>query len=435
MRGRQPAKMLGMRSRMLRLVFVAFLQTAACGALFAAETYRLQTVRVIGSHRFKEEDLVAALGLKMGANVDIDALKQAGDRLMQTGALASLEYKYTPLSKGLAVEYTVTDGTDFLPCHYDNIVWMPPDELTKAVHDKVPLYSGEAPTSGELLDQIAQAISDVLNKIGVTTKVRYELHTKGMNGPVDSILFVSDSLRPKVQEISLTGATLMTAPEKEENTKRLIGEEYSASRVRESLTNGLFFLYGNKGYLRVEVGEPQAKLTGDPQQAQVAVTVPVTEGAQYRWKSIAWTGNAAIPLAELDKAVPVHVGEIVDHGKLDMEVASVQQNYKSKGYLAIHIQRLPTFHDVDHTVAYEMKVSEGDLYRMGALHLSGLDQSALDKLQKNWKLNRGEPYNEGYLKTFLKDNSALINGNGRSKTIKILQTPSPDKTVDVTLQF
>ena len=44
-----------------------------------------------------------------------------------------------------------------------------------------------------------------------------------------------------------------------------------ASRVRESLTNGLFFLYGNKGYLRVEVGEPLAKLTGDPQQALVAV--------------------------------------------------------------------------------------------------------------------------------------------------------------------
>ena len=52
-------------------------------------------------------------------------------------------------------------ATDFLPCHYDNIVWMPPDALTKAVHDKAPLYSGEAPTSGELLDQIAQAISDV----------------------------------------------------------------------------------------------------------------------------------------------------------------------------------------------------------------------------------------------------------------------------------
>ena len=90
----------------------------------------------------------------------------------------------------------------------------------------------------------------------------------------------------------------------------------------------------------------------------------MTEGAQYRWKSIAWTGNAVMPTAELDKAVPVHPSEIVDHGKLDMEVASVQQNYKSKGYLAIKIQRSPIFHDEDRTVSYEMKVSEGDLYRI-----------------------------------------------------------------------
>ena len=34
---------------------------------------------------------------------------------------------------------------------------------------------------------------------------------------------------------------------------------------------------------------------------------------------------------------------------------------------------------------------------MGTLHLSGLDQAALDTLQKNWKLKRGEPYNEEYL--------------------------------------
>ena len=100
------------------------------------------------------------------------------------------------------------------------------------MHDKVPLYSGDAPTSGELLDQIAQAISDALGKIGVTTKVRYELHTRGVNWRVDSILFVSDTLRPKVQAITLTGATLMSASEKLDNTKRLIGEEYSASRVR-----------------------------------------------------------------------------------------------------------------------------------------------------------------------------------------------------------
>ena len=405
------------------------------GLLCAAQTYRLQQLRVVGSQRFREDDLVATLGLKLGANVDLDTLKQAADRLMQTGVLSRVEYKYTPLSTGLLVEFTVVDGTDFLPCRYDNIVWIAPEDLTREVHEKVPLYNGEAPTTGDLLDQVSLAISEALVKVGVVSKVRYELHTSGINGPVDAIAFVSDTLRPKVQEITLTGASLLTPQEKVQNTRRLIGDDYSAANLRESLTRSLFFLYGNKGYLRMQVGEPQVKLAGAPSQGLVAVTVPVTEGPQYRWKSIAWSGNSAIPTEDLEKAVPLHTGEIVDHGRLDMELASLQRTYKSKGYLGIKLQPASTFNDSDHTVAYTITISEGPQFHMGDLHLSGLDPALLAKLQKNWKLKRGDAYNDDYLQSFLKENSALINGHGPSKAVKIQQTPTPDKIVDVTLQF
>ena len=354
---------------------------------------------------------------------------------MQTGVLAGLEYKYTPLSTGIMVEYDVTDGLDFLPCRYDNLVWMTAGDLTKAVHELVPLYNGEAPTSGDLLDQVTQAISDVLARHGVNTKVRYELHTRGINGPVDAILFVSDSVKPKVQQITLTGANLMTADEKTENTKRLIGDDYTATRVRESLANGLFFLYGNKGYLRVHVGEPEARLVENSQPPQVAVTVPVTEGAQYRVNAITWSGNAGMSTAELQKTVPLRAGDIADHGKLDLGLEAVQKNLKEHGYLGAKVVPMPSYNDAGHTVSYEIQVTEGDQFHMGKLQISGLDPLVLDKLQKAWKLQPGEPYNADYPPAFLRENNALINGNGQSRTVKILQSPTSDKVVNVTLQF
>ena len=428
-----PATMLAMRSRVIP-VFLLVL-TCLSQLLWAQKSFRPQTVRVVGSHRFQEADLIASLGLKPGSDVDLDALKQAADRLMQTGVLASLEYKYTPLSTGIVVEYDVTDASEFLPCRYDNIVWMSSDDLTKAVHDKVPLFNGEAPTSGDLLDQVSEAISQVLAQHGVVSKIRYELHTRGVSGPVDAILFASDTIKAKVQEITLTGATLMTPQEKLENTKALIGDDYSATRLHESLSTGLSFLYGDKGYLRVQVGEPETKIVGDPLHPVVAVSVTVTEGSQYRLRAITWSGNTVISTPELEKIMNLRPGEIADRSKLDVELDTVRRDYKTKGYLAAKVQPVPTFSDEDHTVSYQVKVTEGDLFHMGELHLAGLDQSALDKLRKNWKLNRGDAYNGEYLKTFLKDNATLINGNGRAKTIKILQNPTPDKTVDVTLQF
>jgi outer membrane protein insertion porin family len=424
-----------MRSLQPRLLLSALLLLSIQPFLFAQSTFRLQNVRVVGSRRFKEGDLIDALGLKTGTMVDLDMLKKAADHLMATGVLSSLEYKYTPLSTGLQVEYTVTDGADFLPCRYDNIVWIEADELTRAVHEKVSLYDGSAPTTGELLDQISLAISEVLEKSGVVTQVRYELHTRGVGNPVDGISFVSDTIKPKIQEITLVGATLMTPAEKVESIKRLISDEYNATSVHDSLTDGLFFLYGNKGYLRVAVGEHQAKIVGDPQQGMVALTVPVDEGAQYRWQSIQWTGNNAIATPELEKMVPVKPGTIVDHGAFDAALGKVHGDYKSKGYLAVKMQRTPHFNDQGHTVTYAIAVNEGDQFRMGTLQITGLDPVVITELQKKWKLQPGDPFDGSYLSTFLHDNSALINGHGRSKTLKSLQAPTPDKKVNVTLQF
>jgi hypothetical protein len=86
-------------------------------------------------------------------------------------------------------------------------------ELTTEVHELVPLFNGETPTSGTLVDQVAEAISAVLERHGVTTKVRYELHSRGIGSPVDAILFVSDTVKPKVQEVILSGANLLTPKE------------------------------------------------------------------------------------------------------------------------------------------------------------------------------------------------------------------------------
>jgi outer membrane protein insertion porin family len=184
----------------------------------------------------------------------------------------------------------------------------------------------------------------------------------------------------------------------------------------------------------MQVGEPRAKIVGDPQQAIVSVTVPITEGSQYRWKSISWSGNTALTTTELNSMLPTRLGDIADHSQLDAGLSGVQRAYKSRGYLAVQLKRTPTFDDHDHTVSYSIDVSEGDLFRMGNLRFVGLDPAVADKLQKKWKMNRGDVYNEQYLQTFLKDNAALIN-EGRPKTVKTMQAPNSEHLVDVTLQF
>jgi outer membrane protein insertion porin family len=99
------------------------------------------------------------------------------------------------------------------------------------------------------------------------------------------------------------------------------------------------------------------------------------------------------------------------------------------------VQPVANFTDNDHSVAYDLKVTEGDLFHMGNLSMQGLDPSVLQKLQKNWKLTRGDVYNGEYVQSFVKQNAALINGNGRPKSVKIQQIAQPEKVIDVTIDF
>ena len=133
--------------------------------------------------------------------------------------------------------------------------------------------------------------------------------------------------------------------------------------------------------------------------------------------------------------VPVRPGEVVDHGKLDMELSGVHKAYTSKGYLAVKMQRTPTFNDPEHTVTYAIVLAEGDLFRMGTLQITGLDAGTAAELQKKWKLQPGDPYDESYLAAFLHDNAMIINSHGRPRTVKATQARTEDKKVNVALQF
>jgi outer membrane protein assembly factor BamA len=420
-----------MLSMRLASVVAALLLSVATAP---AETVRLQTLHFVGSHRFAEQDLSAASGLKAGSNIVVADLQRAADKLMQTGALATVQYKYTPVSTGILVEYQVKDADDFLPCRYDNIVWMNSEAILAEVRRKVPLFNGEAPSSGELVDQVAAALSEVLAAHGIPTTVRYELHSRGVNAPVDAVLFVSETIKPKVEQLSLSGVTQLSPEEVRDNTKRLLGEDYSASAVHESLRSGLSVVYGNKGYLRMQVDTPQVRLLGDPQQAKLAVTANVVEGEQFRIKEILWTGDSAIPTAEVDKSQHLRAGDVADRSKLDFELEIARRAFRKRGYLAAGVQPAAAFHD-DRTVTFEIKAIQGDLYHMGSVQFAGLNPSLIEKLQKNWKLKTGEAFDGDYTLEFLKQNASQINAGGRAPQVKMSQTLTPDKVVNVTVEF
>src|SRR5947199_10750368 len=61
------------------------------------QRYVLAAMKVTGSKRFSQSDIVAASGLKLQQRVTLDDLKVASDLIGQCGAFSSVQYTYSSL--------------------------------------------------------------------------------------------------------------------------------------------------------------------------------------------------------------------------------------------------------------------------------------------------------------------------------------------------
>jgi outer membrane protein assembly factor BamA len=103
--------------------------------------------------------------------------------------------------------------------------------------------------------------------------------------------------------------------------------------------------------------------------------------------------------------------------------------------MAVSIQPEMQTDDPNSSVRYVLRIQEGDVYSMGDLEIRGLDSRTTARLQEDWKLRGGDPYDSSYPKRFLEraDKEISIMSDWNTSIRESLN--QNDKTVDVTLRF
>ena len=112
--------------------------------------------------------------------------------------------------------------------------------------------------------------------------------------------------------------------------------------------------------------------------------------------------------------------------------------YKKRGYLEAKLDPVAQFDDLGARVSYSVKVTEGIQYRMGQLVVTGLSLAAERQLLANWKIARGDIFDNSYFEAFVQDGARKL----FEKTPvhfehlgHLLETNPQVKTVDVKLDF
>ena len=410
--------------------FVLLLVCLLSALAQAADRYTLARILITGSERYQQDDLVRATGLAVNTQVTADDLQNAANRLGNSGAFSSVQFLFKPAigAKGVEADFQVADAEKFLPAVFENLVWFSENELQSALHDAVPLYNGQLPTSGNMSDELSAALTKLLASKNLPSEVTYMLAAEFGQLPT-SYKFKVANANLKVSDITLAGATHMLPEQWAKAVEPLKGTLYLRSDVAKVLEKNLVPVYQQHGYLKFLVAGIKPKVVSTD---AVKLEILVSEGDQYRLAAYSWSGNTLIPGDELSKRISLKAGEPVNALQLDRDLAQVRKLFGKFGREGVIISPVPTF--TNGTVTYAFDVKEGDLYHMGKLEIEGVEPEQARKLEQGWKLGEGEPYDNTYVQQFL--SHTVLKVPGRKWTwLTLEQVDDTQKTVNVRLQI
>lgn len=397
--------------------------------------HKLIEVSVKGGKRYSPADVIAASGLKIGDTVTEDDFRHTAELLGETGAFSNVVYTYSYSSEGTKLELQTTETDKVVPAVFENFVWFDEKELVDAVHQYVPLFKGDLPVGGNVAEQVADALQALLVQRGSKGHVDY-IRAGDEGKPIDAILFSVTGVEMHIRNIEFPGASPAEMPLLAVAARKLPGDDYLQSKVAIYAEHNLLPIYLQRGYLKARFAMPQAKIVQDDAQGiQVDVRLTVEPGREYKLANVAWTGNAALSADKLNPLLHVAPGQVANALQLRTDLAAVQKLYKNHGYMAASINPISQVDDSSGTVSYELKVEEGDLYRMGDIEFHGLDSRTTDRMRLAWTLHEGDPYDASYPQRFVRETGNIVAPNVKWAVSIHESLNQKDKTVDVELRF
>ena len=176
-----------------------------------ASAYQLSAINVTGSQRYKPEDVAAATGLQIGQTVHEDDFRAAARLLGDSGAFRDVAFSFDYSAKGTKVEFQVTDSPDFVPARFENFVWFSNQDLAQQLHARVPLFHGELPVRGDLVDQVSLALQAMLIEDKVEGRADY-MRVGAEGGPTEAFDFSVTGPRITIRDVQFPGADPSLAP-------------------------------------------------------------------------------------------------------------------------------------------------------------------------------------------------------------------------------
>jgi outer membrane protein insertion porin family len=392
------------------------------------EKYPLEAFHVEGNQQIPAERILNASGLKIGAPVNKADFDGARDRLLESGAFDSVGFNFKPANaNGYEVTFQVVEIGTLYPYRFEALPGSD-EALRAALRKQEPLLTDRIPATPQVLNRYTSAISKFFDG---KLEAKGEVNTD--SGKLE-IVFRPAGDRARIAEVNFKGnQALLTPLLLGKLSPAAVGIPYSEPLLRRVIDSAIRPLYEEVGRINVSFPEITAKKaeTNDG----VVVTIAINEGPVYNLGTVALAGVPAAEIATLEKSADWRKGEIANFDHIEQGLNKIKQRQRAQGYLHADTRVVREIRDQDHIVNLVINIDRGPQFTLGKLDIQGLDVIGEPAVRKMWKIEPGQPYQDGYPEAFLnrvRDEGIFDNlGKTRAET----NIHEDAHTVDVTLFF
>ena len=370
----------------------------------AQQSFKIAKIDFEGLNRVSADEMLVTTGLKIGDSFSVESLDAAAQRLVDSGLFKNVAYRTRPNKDQITIVFQVEEAkVTSSRVIFDNFIWFSDVELIGAVKRDVPSFDGTAPDTGNTVDRVIKSLQRFLHENKIEATVTHMTSQDSADNLVQEHVFTVNGVPMPICTVKFPGASNIDEAKLRESSKELRDSEYSRKFVSLFAQNNLIPLYRELGQLKAAFSPPQAKPeTTATCKSGVEITIPVDEGAIYKWNKAEWTGNAAFSAQELDPLLGMQAGQPANGVKLDKASRDIQKAYGRKGFLSVKVRSVPEFDEQAQSVVYKMSVVEGSQFRMGRFTTRGFSETETSKLQEKWGLKTGEVFDAGYADEFSK---------------------------------
>ena len=398
----------------------------------SAQTFHPAAIEFKGAPDYSQEELLAAVGLKLGTDISDADMKAAVQGLMNSGLFAGIQYDFD----GKDLVFQITPAHQLYPVHVANIPLAPGTDLDAGLRQRVPLYRGKVPSEGKLLDDVQAAFQDMLKAQGIQATVA-ATPFRGVSSSGIAMAYSITSPQVLVGQIQPDGGPL--EPDAQKVLAGVSGSSYDFQESSNAIQSDVAEVYRGKGYLQADARASQlGQPTIDPDAIRIPFHVSVTPGPLFHITAIQLAPDMLVSQADFDKQAHTHPGDIADIEHVAENIHFVQRQYHNRGLMKAQVVSAPTLDPAHGTVSYAISAVTGPVYTMGNLTIENVSDELRTMMLAGWKMPSGAVFNEGAILGFFATHGVnpqlerVFAGVNLKYTLRL----NDDKrTVDVTLRL